>query len=231
MHEEALQDFETFHEISNLCECTEIEAEIDDFKSFEKDIEKFEENLFPRVEIEHEKVHNQFCYALLYALRFDKAQLKDLCNKEELEKAIDKDLVKELNQPEKFEFIIDLQKFHNMCYEINLILLKYGYFLRVFELKYKFRQLVVKDKNKQKLVRQLWSCLMERNSGFGVISIKFERKQRKKFKRIDIIYKPTKHIEIEPLCFFSDNMGKAYSRFYLRGKEIKKARKCSQCYY
>ena len=34
-----------------------------------------------------------------------------MCNKEELEKTIDKSLIEELNQPEKFQFIIELQKF------------------------------------------------------------------------------------------------------------------------
>ena len=53
-------------------------------------------------------------------------------NKEKFEKTIDKSLGEELNQPEKFEFIIDLQKFQNMCYEINTILSKHNYFLRVF---------------------------------------------------------------------------------------------------
>ena len=42
-------------------------------------------------------------------------------------------------------------------------------FLRVFELKNKLRRLALKDKSKQKIVRQLSSCLIERYSGFGVI--------------------------------------------------------------
>ena len=33
-----------------------------------------------------------------------------MCNKEEFEKTIDKSLAEELNQPEKFQFIIELQK-------------------------------------------------------------------------------------------------------------------------
>ena len=130
-----LKIFEKFDEISNLCEGSEKEPEIDDFKNFEVDIKKFNESLFPRVDVEHEKVHNQFSSAILYALRFNKTGLKDMCNKEEFEKTIDKSLVEEVNQPEKFEFIIDLQKFHNMCYEIHTILSKHNYFLRVFELK------------------------------------------------------------------------------------------------
>ena len=65
---------------------------------------------------------------MLYALRFDKTELKDVCNKKDFEKIIDKSLVEELNQPEKFKFIIDLQKFHNVCYEINSILSKHNHF-------------------------------------------------------------------------------------------------------
>ena len=122
-------------------------------------------------------------------------------NKEEFEKTIDKSLVEEFIQPEKFELIIDLQRFYNMYYEINTVLSKNGYFLKVFELKNKFRRLAMKDKSKQKILRQLSSFLIKKYSGFGVISIEFERKQRKKFKPIDIIYKPTKLIEIEPLCY------------------------------
>ena len=60
----------------------------------------------------------------------------------------------------------------------------------------------MKDKSKQKIVRQLSSCLIEKYSGFRLISIEHEKKQRKLFKPIDIIYKPTKSIEIEPLYLF-----------------------------
>ena len=52
-------------------------------------------------------------------------------------KSIDKGLTEK--HIDKFEFIIDLQKFQNICYEINSILSKYNHFLRVFELKNKYR--------------------------------------------------------------------------------------------
>ena len=95
-----------------------------------------------------------------------------------------------------------------MCYEINMILSKFGYFLRVFELKNKFRHLSLKDRNQQKIVRQLSSCLIEKYNGFTGISIEYQKKQRKNFKVIDIIYKHTKHVEIEPLCYFSKDISK-----------------------
>ena len=66
-----------------------------------------------------------------------------------------------------------------MCYEINTILSKHNYFLRVFELKNKFRRFTMKDKSKQKIVRQLSSCLIEKYSGFTVISIEFQKKTKK----------------------------------------------------
>ena len=49
------------------------------------------------------------------------------------------------------------------------------------------------------------------------------------FKPIDIIYKPTKRIEIEPLCYFSDDISKAY--LCLHSKGMSRAHKCYQCYY
>ena len=67
-----------------------------------------------------------------------------------------------------------------MCYEINMILSKFGYFLRVFELRNKFRHLSMKDKNQQKIVRQLSSCLIEKYSGFTIISIEYQNKADKK---------------------------------------------------
>ena len=62
-----------------------------------------------------------------------------------------------------------------MCYEINCILSKYGYFWRIFELKNKYRRLAVKDKSEQKIVTQLSSCLMENYSGFTQISIEYKK--------------------------------------------------------
>ena len=112
-YDEGLEDIENFDEISNLCEGSEDESEIDNFKNFEVDIEKFKETLFPRVNVEDQKVHNQFSCAILYALRFDKTGFKDKCDKQEFEKSIDQSIVQKLIG--KFEFIIDLQKFHNMC--------------------------------------------------------------------------------------------------------------------
>ena len=228
-YEESLKDLENLDKISNLCYASEEDLEIDDFKNFELDI--IEDILFPKVDKESQKVHNQICYTILYALKFDKNKSADECNVTEFQKTIDCDLIDKLLN--KFEFIIDLQKFENMCYEINCILSKYGYFLRIFELKNKYRRLPVKNEEEQNLVRQLSSCLVEKCSGFTQICLEYKKKQRKLFKPIDIFYKPTKHIEIESLCFFSNYLSKVYSSSYSRGekKRTQRAHKVYQCYY
>ena len=81
-------------------------------------------------------------------------------------------------------------------------------------------------------MRQLSSCLIEKYSGFTIISIEYQKKQRKLFKPIDIIYKPTKHIEIEPLCYFTEDISKAYSSLHSKGKKgLSRAHKVYQCFY
>ena len=67
----------------------------------------------------------------------------------------------------------------NMCYEMNSILSKFGYFFRVFELKNKFRHLAVKDRRQQKIARQLSSCIMEKYNGFTIASIEYQKKRKK----------------------------------------------------
>ena len=89
----------------------------------------------------------------------------------ELKELVDNNLFIQLNQ-EKFNIILDYQKFNNHCHEVNMLLAKHGYFLRVFELKNKFRHLALKNPKRQNIVRQLSSCTNEKYNGFHVILIK-----------------------------------------------------------
>ena len=87
-YNEALHDVEKFGEISNLCESSEDEFEIDDFKNSKENIKKIQENLFPKANIEQQKEHNQFIRANLYAIRFDKINEKEICEKKVLTKIL-----------------------------------------------------------------------------------------------------------------------------------------------
>ena len=92
--------------------------------------------------------------------------------------------------------------------------------------------MVVKNRDEQKTVRQLSSCLIQKFSGFSITSIQQKEKQRKIFEPIDIIYKPTRRIEIEPICYFSEDILKAYSSLHSEGKRrLRRAHKVYECYY
>ena len=69
---EALQDIDQFDEISNLHDGSDNEIEINESENSEIDLTKFKETLFPRVDEQQQKIENQFCRVVLYALRFDK---------------------------------------------------------------------------------------------------------------------------------------------------------------
>ena len=75
--------------------------------------------------------------AILFVVRFNEEQKTDCCNLEALKDSIDNNLFIQLNQ-EKFNITLDYQKLNNQCHEVNMILAKHGYFLRVFELKISF---------------------------------------------------------------------------------------------
>ena len=76
----------------------------------------------------NKKIENQFRRVVLYALRFDKNGEKNVCTKQDFEKVINKDLMEQIDRPDQFNFIIQIQAFLNMCYEINSILSKFGRF-------------------------------------------------------------------------------------------------------
>ena len=114
---EALTDIEEFDEIRNLDE-DEVEMEVDDFPSFQIQIAKLEKTLLLETD-------NQICNVILQALSYKKKG----------EHNVDQKLVQQINQPQKYKFIVDQQYFFNICYELTVILSEFSYFLRVYELK------------------------------------------------------------------------------------------------
>ena len=133
---------------------------MDEFKDTEKRIEKFKETLFP-VSTENddddddddddENNYNSFVNAIFFAIRFNVEQNTDLkeCSLAELKESIDSsNLFVQLNQ-EKFNIILDYQKCNKQFHEVNMLLTKHRCFLRVVELKNKFRHLALKNPKKQ----------------------------------------------------------------------------------
>ena len=121
-------------DLSNFWKTSEEETEIDDFKDTEKRIEKFKETLFPiSTNDDNNENYNSLVNAIFFARRFNIEQKTDLCSINELKEVIDNNLFDQSNQKE-FNLVLDYQKFNNQCHEINMLLAKHRYFLRVFEL-------------------------------------------------------------------------------------------------
>ena len=135
--------------------------EVDDFQGSEDCLEKFQKTLFLKNKNNIEG-QNQLRHVILLALKYKINGSENTCSSNELEKIVGKDLFEEINQPEKFKFIIDQQYFFNMRYQVTMILAKFGFFLRVYELKKKYRHLFMKKIDQQKIVKQLSSCLIEK---------------------------------------------------------------------
>ena len=95
-------------DVSNFCETSEEEIEIDEFKDTEKRIEKFKETLFP-VSMDNdddENNYNSLVNTIFFAIRFNVEQKTDLRSLAELKESVDNNLFIQLNQ-EKFNIILD----------------------------------------------------------------------------------------------------------------------------
>ena len=101
-------------DLSNLCETSQEEVEIDDFEDSEQRIDKFKEILFPVSGNENDKC-NSFVNAIFYAVRFNNEQKTEFCGSETLKESIDSNLFIQLNQ-EKFNISLDYQKFNSQCH-------------------------------------------------------------------------------------------------------------------
>ena len=71
-YDKGLEGIENFDEISNLCESSEDEAEIDEFEAAVEKVKCFGDTLLPKTKPDEEIEHNNFKRIILYALRYDK---------------------------------------------------------------------------------------------------------------------------------------------------------------
>ena len=157
----------------------------------------------------------------MYALRFDISEKVNICPEKELQETIGADLfLKLFKNRYKFKLELDNQKFNLLRMEINGVLADSSYFLRVNELRKKFRYLSLKIPKKQTIVRQLSSCVCQKFNGFNIVSVEYRRKLRKKFKPIDLVYKPMRKPNEQIKCYFSRDLSKACRNTCSRGEKL-----------
>ena len=90
---------------------------------------------------------DSFFYSILYTLRDQLTQKID----NELKKDVGAEISDEIYPlKEIMRLDLDILNFENQCFQINRILNKNNFFLRVFELKEKFRALIKQDPKKKR---------------------------------------------------------------------------------
>ena len=169
------------------------------------------------------KYITNFINVILFKIREITEEKTDICSQDELLKNETIKKIFEKLSCENIKFSLDLQKFNNICYEINEVLIEFGFFLRVFEQKNKYRQLLIKKPEKQNQTKQLASCLIQKYNRFQVIKSLFNKRQRRTFAPVDIIYIPTKNAQILPSCFYTTNISNAYTALYSEGLKTRRA--------
>lgn len=112
----------------------------------------------------------------------------------ELKKEIENDKLFDalFSVKKKLRLDLDIQNFGNQCFSVTALLNKNGLFLRVYELKEKFCYVIKQAPEKNKVLRELCSCVIEKFNGFSVVLVEFGEKLRQSFHLIAIIYKSAK---------------------------------------
>ena len=106
--------------------------------------------------------------------------------------------------------------------KIKLIILnKRSLFVRVYKLKAKFCCLTIRNSNKNKILREVSSCLTEKFNGFCVVPIEQEKKITKKFRRVYIIYKPIKKCNKLIECYYSRCLNFGFRGKFTEGNQTK----------
>ena len=106
---------------------------------------------------------------------------------------------------------------------MNEVLAKFGYFLRFYERRNKFRyQLRQKLKTKNEMRAELSACVIQKFNGYDLLRANLKYSEKKDLLLIDIVYEPTLNIEKPIDCFFASEIHLAFNTCY---KKIVKGKK------
>ena len=164
--------------------------------------------------------HNTFPDVIFYGVRFNVTEKSNICSDNDFQDEIE-NVFNKIDW-EKFQLELDNQKFNQQCLDLNQVLSEYGYFLRVYELKNKFRELRLKDSNQEKIIRQLSGCIQEKFDAFNIIYVEYNKKLRKKFKPINVIYEPVRKPEKKNCVTVQQIFQKYIEALVAKEKKIKK---------
>ena len=233
-YDEAMRDVENIDDLEarHYFDSDE-EEELNEFSNFEAKVKLFRESLINPHGLENP---DSFFYSILYAIRHKFTGKVDFIEQEDSLKqdvglALSHDLfeIKSLLRLDGE----DVLNFENQCFQINRILSRHNMFLRVFELKDKFRYIIKQNSEQKKFFSEVSACVVERFNGFTIVRLEFDNEIRKEFTPIDIIYKLVIKQNAILNCFFTDNLHLAYKAVYNETTKWDKLKSsCAfQCYF
>ena len=151
-------------------------------------------------------------------------------NEDELKNDINKaDLSELFLIKNKLKLDFDILNFKQQCHQVNQISNKCNFFLKVYELKEKFRSLVKQNLDKN-IVRELSGCITNKYNGFNIVRLEHSKKIMQKFIPIEIIYKPVKNCNEIINCYFSNKINSAF-RSTLSENGILRQGTAFQCHF
>ena len=165
-YDDAMRDFENVDslEARNYFDSDEEEEEIDEFANFESKVTLFKQSLINPQGLENP---DSFFYSILYAIRNKLTDKFDSIDEENLKIDVGLALSHDLFEVKSLlKLDLDVLNFENQCFKINTILNKYNMFLRVFELKNKFRYLFKQNSKQKNIISEVSACVTERFNGF-----------------------------------------------------------------
>ena len=203
------------------------------FPNFEAKVILFKETLICPHGLENP---DSFFYAILYAIRHKFTSKVDFLQDEDvLKRDVGLDLSNDLFKikPSLRLDGQDVLNFENQCFQINTILSRHNMFLRVYELKNKFRYIIKQNSEQKKYFSEVSACVVERFNGFQIVRLEFDNEIRKEFTPLDIIYKPVIKLDSIINCYFTDRLHLAFKALYNETTNWTKPRSsCAfQCYF
>ena len=184
---------------------------------------------------DNESIENHFFYSIVYGLMFQKT-----------EKRPELDFAKEVLGSDFYLALTEIEPdvmldhtifgFFDRCTKMNEVLAKFGYFLRFYERRNKFRyQLRQKLKIKNEMRAELSACVIQKFNGYDLLRTNLKYSEKKNLLPINIVYEPTLNTEKPIECFFANEIhltfNTSYDKFVKGNKKKVKCNDTRQCPY
>ena len=190
----------------------EIEYEFDQFEGFKNRIKNFEQDLKIFEMDSKDSLYFTILYAANYTLLNEKVDFDFYQDKDRLVEVFGRDFFKKLKaKKENLWLDLSLLNFKTRCHVINNLLMSKNLFLRVYELRKKFRCLITKVSQIKSIIQKdLSACVEEHFNGLQIVRRLTENERKQFFKPIDIVYRLVSKINQTINCDFLKSMRNTY---------------------